>query len=176
MRGRCESRCSSSPAPPRSHALAPTGHGHAPVCPGCDPPALLRTNRSVRHQEERPFAIFSRYLLYVDAGQFALRDDRWSWVGTPGRKAVMQSPTGPKVYPKVPKHVRVWGGPVEPAAVVVKVEAPLNGRACGWACLGSYDPAIVPEDPIGLMKFGVVSHFTTHEPEVHPTQDIGFPG
>ena len=64
----------------------------------------------------------------------------------------MQSPTGPKVYPKVPKHVRVWGGPVEPAAVVVKVEAPLNGRACGWACLGSYDPALAPEAPIGLIK------------------------
>jgi hypothetical protein len=32
------------------------------------------------------------------------------------------------------------GGPVEPATVV-KVEAPLNGRVCGWVYLGSYDPA-----------------------------------
>ena len=27
-----------------------------------------------------------------------------------------------------------------------------NGRVCGWACLGSYDPALVPEAPIGLIK------------------------
>ena len=43
--------------------------------------------------------------------------------------------------------IRVWGGPVEPATVV-KVKAPLNGRVCGWACLGSYNPALVPEAPI----------------------------
>ena len=49
--------------------------------------------------------------------------------------------------------IRVCGGPVEPATVV-KVEAPLNGRvpSCGRACLGSYDPALVPETPIGLIK------------------------
>ena len=41
------------------------------------------------------------------------------------------------------------GGLVEPATVV-KVKAPLNGRVCGWACLGSYDPALVLETPIGL--------------------------
>jgi len=46
---------------------------------------------------------------------------------------------------------RVWGGPAEPATLA-KVEAPLNGRVCGWACLGSYDPALVPEAPIGLTK------------------------
>ena len=40
--------------------------------------------------------------------------------------------------------IRVWGGPVKPATVV-KVKAPLNGRVCGRACLGSYDPALVPE-------------------------------
>ena len=43
------------------------------------------------------------------------------------------------------------GGPVEPATVA-KVKAPLNGRVCGRACLGSYDPALIPETPIGLMK------------------------
>ena len=32
------------------------------------------------------------------------------------------------------------------------MEAPLNGRVCGWACLGCYDPALVPEAPIGLIK------------------------
>ena len=47
--------------------------------------------------------------------------------------------------------IRVWGGPVEPATSV-KVKAPLNGRVCGRACLGSYDPALVPETPIGLIK------------------------
>ena len=47
--------------------------------------------------------------------------------------------------------IRVCGGPVEPATVA-KVEAPLNGRVCGRACLGSYDPALVPEAPIGLIK------------------------
>ena len=26
-----------------------------------------------------------------------------------------------------------------------------NGRVCGRACLGSYDPALVPEAPIGLI-------------------------
>ena len=41
--------------------------------------------------------------------------------------------------------------PVEPATLA-KVEAPLNGRVCGWARLGSYDPALVPEAPIGLIK------------------------
>ena len=47
--------------------------------------------------------------------------------------------------------IRVWGGPVEPATVA-KVEAPRNGRVRGWACLGSNDPALVPEAPIGLIK------------------------
>ena len=32
------------------------------------------------------------------------------------------------------------------------MKAPLNGRACRWACLGSYDPALVPEAPVGLIK------------------------
>ena len=41
--------------------------------------------------------------------------------------------------------------PVEPSTVA-KVKAPLNGRVCGRACLGSYDPALVPEAPIGLIK------------------------
>ena len=45
----------------------------------------------------------------------------------------------------------VWGGPVEPATAA-KVEAPLNGRVCGRACLGSQDPALVPKAPIGLIK------------------------
>ena len=45
------------------------------------------------------------------------------------------------------------GGPVEPATVA-KVEAPLNGRVCGWDCLVSYDPALVPEAPIGLNEKG----------------------
>ena len=40
---------------------------------------------------------------------------------------------------------------MEPATLV-KVKAPLNGRVCGRACLGSYDPALVPENPIGLIK------------------------
>ena len=31
-------------------------------------------------------------------------------------------------------------------AATAKVEAPLNGRVCGWGCLGSYDPALVPEE------------------------------
>ena len=33
-----------------------------------------------------------------------------------------------------------------------KVKAPLNGRVCGRACLGPYDPALVLETPIGLIK------------------------
>ena len=49
------------------------------------------------------------------------------------------------------RPTRVWGVPVEPATVA-KVKAPLNGRVCGRACLGSYDPALVPEAPIGLIK------------------------
>ena len=40
----------------------------------------------------------------------------------------------------------------EEPETVAKVEAPLNGRVCGWACLGSYDPALAPEAPIGLIK------------------------
>ena len=48
-------------------------------------------------------------------------------------------------------HYKGREGPVEPATVV-KVEAPLNGRVCGWACLGSYDPALVSEAPVGLIK------------------------
>ena len=41
--------------------------------------------------------------------------------------------------------------PVEPATVA-KVDALLNGRVCGRACLGSYDPALVPDAPIRLIK------------------------
>ena len=47
--------------------------------------------------------------------------------------------------------VRRRGGRVSPATVA-KVKAPLNGRGCGRACLGSYGPALVPEAPIGFMK------------------------
>ena len=36
-------------------------------------------------------------------------------------------------------------------ATVASVKAPLNGRVCARACLGSYDPALVPEAPIGLI-------------------------
>ena len=32
------------------------------------------------------------------------------------------------------------------------MEAPLNGRVFGRACLGSFDPALVPEAPFGLIK------------------------
>ena len=43
------------------------------------------------------------------------------------------------------------------------MEAPLNGRCCGRACLGSYNPALVPEAPIGLIKKD--STFAVHEEE-----------
>jgi hypothetical protein len=52
---------------------------------------------------------------------------------------------------RCPVRVGTRGGPVEPATLA-KVKAPLIGRVCGWACLGSYDPALVPEAPIGAMK------------------------
>ena len=38
----------------------------------------------------------------------------------------------------------------EEPETVAKVEAPLNGRVCGWACLESYDHALVPEAPVTL--------------------------
>ena len=37
------------------------------------------------------------------------------------------------------------------------MEAPLNGRDCGRACLGSYNPALVLEAPIGLMNKDSIS-------------------
>ena len=45
----------------------------------------------------------------------------------------------------------VWGGSGR-TSDCSKVEAPLNGRVCGRACLGSHDPALVLEAPIGLVK------------------------
>ena len=41
-----------------------------------------------------------------------------------------------------------WDEKWIPLTVRVAVKAPLNGRVCAWAYLGSYDPALVPEAPL----------------------------